>query len=340
MRLFSIFPNEVSFYEKMGVELFELDLEYENFFKQNAKIAGIDFYNTLFYQNKPFEWDDVSKRIAVLITSVALYQNWQILFSHKPAKLIGYGIGYLSALVCEGVISLRCAIKVIRSQDPNQAKILKLPGNVESLTERGGADNKGQLLDRMKHCLAMTGTPDVNMVMAGLEDAKIVMEVGPDNILSSMIDGKISSYYDTRRDCNHLLENVKYLKCFNQDYLILRFLGMMVSARNYNEDREASDKISKVYGKCMAIADKIRTGGFGKTPMAVLPGMPHTRPQEQPKSRISSQDDYFAALAYMRTIFELKALPKHEVSQRIKTLESETMIPLEKDYENVIVTIV
>lgn len=339
-KLFVIFPNESSFYEKMGVELFESDKEYEKFFVQNAKTAGIDFSNTLFYTNETWQWDTKSKQIAVLMTSVALYNNWHSLFEHIPDKLIGYGIGYISALVCAGVISLKSAIQVINGQDPRKVKILKLASKVESLTEKGCADNKDAIIKRIKNCLTIRGIPDAEVVMSAVSDTDMVLEVGPDNLLSVMIKGKISSYYDSQRDCNHLLENVKYRKYFNRDYLILRFLGMMVSARNYNEDKDAALKISLVYGQCKEIADKIRMRGFGNTPMAILPGRPSTILPDKPKYCMASQDDYFAAIAYLRTIFELKGLPENEVAYRLSALEMETLLTLQKDYNNVIVTII
>lgn len=338
-QLFIIFPNELSFYEKMGIEIFEMNKNYEDFFVKKTRMAGIDFCNTLFYQNKPYEWDIVSKRICVLMTSVALYQNWFELFKYTPDKLIGYGIGYLSALVCEGVISPQSAIQVIRSGNPRKAKIVKLPNKAEYLTEIGKVRTKEELFDKMFKCLSVSALPSDSKLDEAITGADIILEIGPDNLLRALIKDKISGYYDTKRDCNHLLENVKYLKFFNKDYLILRFLGMIVSSRNFNDNEEATDKVIKVYEKAKEIAEKVRLGGLGNTPMPEIPGMPQKLGHDVTKSRISSEDDYFAALAYMRTAFELKKLSESEILYRIKILEGEALIPIQKDYDNVIVTI-
>jgi len=341
LQLFVLFPNECSFYRKMCVEIFETDSEYEKVFKQGKKAAKIDFCDTLFYENVSYQWDEKSKRIAVLLTSVALYKTWYRIFGYTQHVLMGYGTGYLAALVCEGVLSLDSAIRMLRGARPSKFSIKFLPGKSESITSRGYASTKQKVQEKIIDAIGITEPISNDLLDLSLKNSDILMEIGPDNKLVSSannVNEKMYSYFDKKNDCNYVLENVQYKKMFNIDYCVLRFLGMAASTKNYNEDNNADAGIIKLYEELKRIANKVRANGLGQTVIPFPDTMPNgimgppAKKDTNQMENVLTDDDYRKALTYMHTIFVLKKVPDTEVAVRLKTLEIETLIPVCKDY--------
>ena len=130
MRVGILFPDEASFYGKMGAELYETYPEIRKLYQKLKLYARLDLRNTLIYENEPKQWSETEKKLAVLATQVALYQCWLETYKNKPIVFFGNGVGVLSALVCAGTVSLSKAVHMLRKDNWLLPRTAHLDGNV------------------------------------------------------------------------------------------------------------------------------------------------------------------------------------------------------------------
>lgn len=324
MEFMMLFPNEASFYERMGMEIYEnYNRQVKELYRKCKKYSNIDLTQTLIYENKRIEWDETTKMIAVLVTSVAYYQVWKSVYTYEPKYLTGYGLGYLSALVCAGTISLRTAIYIIKNK-----KIYGL--YFRNIADRVLAPSNGYILKAKRDILSeiqwcKENRPDMCAYVSYAEKNKInrVFEIGPNNLLSKSLckcsPGIISGYFDISGDNNYVLESFEYKKLFNLYYCVLRILGILVSTKNRNDNIIGyEENVIVAYQTVKSIVDSstkilLQTGEVNIT-----------------------EEDFNKCMEMLKVNFLYKHTPEEEIIERIKILESETMIRLKDKFADVV----
>lgn len=309
-----LFPDESSFYRRMGIEIFENYKEAEQVFKSASKVAKVKYESLLMYEHEPFYWDDTDKKIAVLVSSVSLYSVFSATSGIVPSVLWGRNTGYLAALVCEEVISLKNAIQFIRGKQPLPYHIKKLPELTVYGDGKQKCTTKKEVVEKIEASL-MEKTELQQMIdYVQARKVEALIEIGPNNLLYRQLEEQTQeffcTYLDTEEDCNCVLENILYKKFFNRFHAIKRMLGYVVSTKLNGGDDEAAQEVFHIYGDLKNIIDK------------------HNRMEQQGESVQISDEEYEECYQLMMENFEVKNTPIKEINQRLKMLEQETLLPM------------
>ncbi len=311
MRFGVIFPNEASFYHKMGAEIFENYPSVQKLYQKMSKT--IDLKRTLIYEQTEHNWDDTSKALAVLLTSVSFYRVWKETYQLKPTVLIGSGVGALSALVCAGTLSVSSAVGMICK------KSLKLPPFSQP---DGSVFACGKRLNDAAAVQALKKSPnEVETILHCVEEERLdcVIEIGPNNLITKALreaapNGAQFVSLDDPNDNAVILENFEYSKHFNYLYGARRMLAIAAATQNHNSDDENDEQIISAYLAVKAFVDealKKQYSGHGL--------------------HIGAYDLKLCA-DQLKIILRCKETPNEEVQARIIALENEIALPLRAQF--------
>lgn len=81
MRIGVMFPSEESFYEGMARELFENYDSVKKLFEKTKRISGVDLKGAVIYGTSRTKWNFITRSVAVLTASVAMYRLWEDIYS-------------------------------------------------------------------------------------------------------------------------------------------------------------------------------------------------------------------------------------------------------------------
>ncbi|HAU88104.1 MAG TPA: hypothetical protein DCW90_22295 [Lachnospiraceae bacterium] len=223
MRLAVNFPDEMSFYTGMGRELYENYPATRKMFRRLKKYAGYDLKR--FIYDNDMKLSENQKRIAVLVTSIAIYREWQNTSDIRPDYLCGKGIGYISALVCGGKLPLWYAVWRMR-----RGKIHK-----PSFTE-------------VSETICNTEERDKNNAL----DCEVLLEIGPSSHTTeteqiNQSKSQLKVYFDNPHDSSFILDNIKNQKLFNYLYAARRLSGIAVATQNHSANSEDYIQLDTAY---------------------------------------------------------------------------------------------
>lgn len=316
MNLVIIFPNEDSFYRKMGLEVYENYEIYRNLFNETSKSTKIRLKDTLIYENIPYEWDVVSKRVAVLLTSIGFYRIWKDKYQMEGKQFVGYGTGYLAALVCEGILKESDAIEMLHTKRVNP-KVLS--GQTISRTwclSKGTLPQSEQdILEEIEYCLCQI--PDscrLNSLLKNFDD--ILLEIGPDNRIAKKFNNRdklIIGWLDRKNDNCYILENFQQQKFLNRQFAVRKILANIVGTQNYNPEESSQDIVMRCYVEVRRILDDSLRGGTNQI----------------------SDNDWFLCMRCLRDNFVAKNVPEDEINIRLNKLENETLIDFRGEYKKI-----
>lgn len=311
MRFGVIFPNEASFYHKMGAEIFENYPSAQKLYQKVSKT--IDLKRTLIYEQTEQNWDDTSKALAVLLTSVSIYRIWMQTYHMKPTVLIGSGVGALSALVCAGTLSISSAVRMIRKHSLKLPPFAQPDGSVFACGQRLNDAAAVQALKKDTH--------EIDSILRCISKERLdcVIEIGPNNLMTkalceAAVDAVQFVSLDDPNDNAVILENFEYSKHFNYLYGARRMLAIAAATQNHNSNDENDEQIVSAYLAVKSFVD------------------------EALKKQYSGQSIHIGAYDLklcadqLKIILRCKKTPKEEVQARIIALENEIALPLRAQF--------
>ena len=309
MRVGVLFPDEASFYEKMGSEIYENYPEIRKLYDKMKFHTKLDLRNSLIYGNDPKEWTETEKKLAVLVTQVALYQCWSDTYKDKPIVFFGNGVGVLSALVCAGTITLQKAVHMVRKDNWVLPRTAHLDGSVFMCSYRSALTDPSVLrIQRL--------SVDENMyqgiyLYAQHADLDTVIEIGPDKRYTAELQKMyahsrpVFSYFDDAEDRAFAMENLFYKKHFNNLYAAKRMLGIAAATQNYNQSAEGDEKLIAAYLALKTYVDEMM------------------KKQSMGRDAFVSEYDFNLCVNQLSDILENKKVPAQEVCDRILDLRNE-----------------
>ncbi len=309
MRVGVLFPDEGSFYEKMGSEIYENYPEVRKLYEKMRFSMKLDLRNALIYDNEEKQWTETEKKLAVLLTQVALYQCWSDTYKDKPVVFFGNGVGVLSALVCAGTIPLQKAVRMIRKDNWVLPKLAHLDGSVFMCSYRSALTDPSVLrIQRL--------SVDENMyqgiyLYAQHADLDTVIEMGPDKRYTTELrkmyeqERPVFAYFDDAVDRAFALENLFYRKHFNNLYAAKRMLGIAAATQNYNQSTEADEKTVAAYVALKTYVDEMM------------------KKQSMGRDAFVSEYDFNLCVNQLSDILESKKVPVQEIRHRILDLRNE-----------------
>lgn len=322
MRLGMIFPDAAAFYRKMGMEIFENYPDVKKLYQKAKSAAQLDMKKSLIYEQTEGVWDEKTKNIAVLLTSVGFYRTWYERYKITPKVFFGNGVGVLSALVCAGTISVSNAIRMIRKDSWKLPLGKKADGKVYVISS-GKTIDEDEREPEARYNVPF-GERQIQMLLQYAWDEEIdsILEIGPNNGYTKVLEkfgpyeGIQIAYLDDSNDNAYILENFEYRKHFNHLYVVRRLLGVAAATQNHNgTDEEKNTQIVESYNMLRAyIDDMLKKEYMGKD---------------------ASVSDYDLQLCVeeLKKILRLKGTPAHEVQQRVLGIENETLVPLQQYFE-------
>ena len=314
MRVGVLFPDEASFYEKMGSEIYENYPEVRKLYDKMKFHTKLDLRNTLIYDNESKDWSETEKKLAVLVTQVALYQCWFDTYKNKPIVFFGNGVGVLSALVCAGTITLQRAVHMVRKDNWALPRMTHLDGSVFMCSYRSALTDPSVLrIQRL--------TVDENMyqgiyLYAQHAELDTVIEIGPDKRYTTELQKMyaqtkpVFSYFDDRKDRAFALENLFYRKHFNNLYAAKRMLGIAAATQNYNQTTEADEKFVAAYLALKTYVDEMM------------------KKQSMGRDAFVSEYDFNLCVNQLSDILDSKKVPVQEIQDRILSLRNEIALDL------------
>ena len=314
MRVGILFPDEASFYGKMASEIYENYPEVRKLYDKMKISTKLDLRNTLIYENDPKEWNDTDKKLAVLLTQVALYRCWFDVYKTKPVVFFGNGVGVLSALVCTETISLKRAVHMLRKDNWALPRTAHLDGSVFMCSNRSALTDPSVLrIQRL--------SVDENMyqgiyLYAQHAELDTVIEIGPDKRYTTELQKMyertktVFAYFDEAQDRAFALENLYYRKHFNRLYAAKRMLGIAAATQNYNHSTDADEKIIASYLSMKTYVDEMM------------------KKQSMGRDAFVSDYDFNLCIDQLKDILILKQVPTQEVQARILDLRNETAFDL------------
>ncbi len=309
MRVGVLFPDEASFYGKMGSEIYENYPDVRKLYEKMKICAKLDLRNSLIYENNVKEWTETEKKLAVLITQVALYQCWFDTYKTKPVVFFGNGVGVLSALVCVGTISLQKAVRMIRKDNWDLPRMAHLDGTVFMCSYRSALTDPSVL--RIQRLSVDENVYQGIYLYAQHADLDSVIEIGPDKRYTVELQKRyehnrpVFSYFDHREDRAFALENLYYRKHFNNLYAAKRMLGIGAATQNYNQGTESDEKIIAAYSALKTYVDEM------------------IKKQSMGRDAFVSEYDFDLCVNQLNDILEGKKVPVQEIRDRILELQNE-----------------
>ncbi len=314
MKVAVVFPNEDSFYRKMGMEIYENFEEMKVVFSECEKLTGLNLADALIYENSEHDWDELSKKIAVMAVGVGYYQVFQKTYGIEPQLFIGQGIGYLTALVCMNVISLRTAIKILNDKKCSEVFVKDPLCDIISISGNGATKLKKEICEEMYLCANRPVNIKEYPFWITKYNLDVLLEIGPNNILVQQIQNEKNEitygYLDTIVSHNHVLDNFIDKKYNNTIYGIMRILGIIFSTQNLNTTTENYDEILEAYNYAKSIVDKFNFAKIKNEEITI------------------TEEEYKNCIKCLKSNFIYKNTPKQEIEKRIKMLESETLLQL------------
>lgn len=309
MRVGILFPDEASFYGKMGSEIYENFPEVKKLYQKMKLLMGLDLRNALIYENEPKQWNETEKKLAVLATQVALYQCWFDTYKNKPIVFFGNGVGVLSALVCAGTISLQKAAQMIRKDNWLLPRTVHLDGSVFMCSYRSVLTDPSVLrIQRLSVDEAMYQGIYLYTQHADLDS---VIEIGPDKRYTKALQElyaqtrPVFAYFDDAQDRAFALENLLCHKHFNNLYAAKRMLGIAAATQNYYQGADADEKISAAYSALKTYVDEMM------------------KKQSMGRDAFVSEYDFYLCVNQLNEILTLKQVPLQEIRERILALRNE-----------------
>ena len=313
-----IFPNEDSFYKSMGIEVYENYKSYSNFFTEASKSARMNLRDCLIYDNIPYIFDVISRRVAVLVTSIGFYQLWKETYQMEGDQFVGYGSGYLAALVCEGILKFSDAIAMIRNKSVNEKAVPKqVVSRTFCLSKGRIAESRQDILEELQYSLFEV--PDDNELNAQIKkiNADVLLEIGPDNKTVKKLEkteNTINGWLDIKKDNNYILENLIEKKFFNRQFGVRKILANIVSTQNYNTEESSQDIVLECYSKVRNILDD----------------------SVQNQTNQITDRDFNSCMECLKDNFEAKKVTKDEIEKRLYKSEIETLIDFCNNYRSLV----
>lgn len=319
MKTLIVFPDRNAFYKGMGVEILENYKEVLPFYKAGKKKTGVDLIEACVYGELEHEFTIAEKQIAVMITSIAFYHVWKQKYEQVTCMLAGEGIGFLSALVCSGTISLKEAIRLIQGGKASIFLIKKVPEDVLLPSTGAFASTKKELVNEIHYIFDNHVTLATYVASGKKNGFDCMLDIGPGNTIVEKMEQLEEKMFctsiDNPEDPNYILEGFEYKKLFNPYYCSLRVLGIMTSTRNWNESTEEYKEIvTSHYQSVKEIVDKATIKLFQTGNMEI------------------SEEDLKECFDRLKAVWEQKKTPQAEIDRRMELLEQETLLPLRKQF--------
>lgn len=309
MRVGILFPDEDSFYGKMGAEIFEAYPEVRKLYQKLRLYARLDLRNTLIYENEPKQWSETEKKLAVLATQVALYQCWFETYKNKPVVFLGNGVGVLSALVCAETISLRRTVRMLKKDNWLLPRTARLEGNVFMCSYRSVLTDPSVL--RIQRLSVEEEMYQGIYLYTQHADLDSVIEIGPDKKYTEALcrlypqTRPVFAYFDDAQDRAFALESLQYRKHFNNLYAAKRMLGIAAATQNHQQSTEADEKIAAAYQALKTYVDEL------------------VKKQSMGRDAFVSEYDFDLCVGQLNEILTLKQVPEQEIRARILSLRNE-----------------
>lgn len=310
MRVGVLFPDETSFYQKMGSEIYENYPDVQKLYQKMKFFAKLDLRNTLIYENEEIEWNEIRKKVAVLMTQVAFYQCWFDTYKTKPIAFFGNGVGVLSALVCAGTITLQKAISMIRKDNWVLPRMAHLDGSVFMCSTRTALTDPSVL--RIQRLVLDDNMFQGIYLYAQHADLDSVVEIGPGKRYTMELQQMyhesrpVFANFDDPTDRAFAMENLIYKKHFNNLYAAKRMLGIAAATQNYCEGNEADEKIIASYQALKTYVDEM------------------VKKQHMGRDAFVSEYDFSLCVNQLNEILQFKKVPVEEIQNRILGLQNET----------------
>lgn len=308
MHITILFPSEESFYRRMGMELYENFPSYEEFFTKLNKASRINWKDVLIYENVPYNWDVVSKKVAVLLTSIAYFRLWKETYKQDCMQFIGNGIGYLSALVCEGILKETDAIAMIQNKSVKEKAVgTGVTSQTYCVSKGRMPESRQDILEEMKYVLWNAKEPsEFGEIVKGL-NTESVLEIGPDNKTLKGLKGKhnqVLAWFDRQGDNSYVLENIQLKKFFNRQYGVRKILANITSTQNYNPEEGAQEIVMKCYTEVRRVLDTSVQRGTNEI----------------------SEAEWNQCIQSLKENFAAKKVGQDEIEARYQHLEEETLL--------------
>ena len=321
MGLAIIFPEHESFYERMGVEIYENYPEVASIYKKCKSVCGFDLKKEVIYGETGKQLNEEQKKIAVLVTSVACYTVWKSVYQIEPDYYFGCGLGLLSALICTKAISLSQAIKMLQGKKVYKLLVKKPESSVVSIAHSKVISTKQEVIEEIADINEnMISSEKCESMVRKLEVGRL-LEIGPGNVIANRMQAQmpqsIIGYLDKTDDTNYILEHFQYHKNQSRYYCVLRILGLITSTRNNNDAQENYDEIITAYLAVKDIVDKATRALFSGESVQI------------------SDEEYEICLAMLKQNFQYKKTDKVEILERLQMLEGETLFSVRESFREI-----
>lgn len=321
MRIGVIFPDESSFYLGMGKDIYENYSDVRKLFKKSKQYAGFDLKRTLIYGKDSVNWNSERRSIAVLITSVALYNTWRSKTKVDAEVFFGSGVGILSALVCAGTLSLRFVVSMLRKRKMRRPLFIGTYGSVFD------ARNERLMTDRSTLNFECAKNPFDENVFAGVtrcaadSELDAVLEMGPGNSVTRQLSalstgaGTIYSYLDNPDDSSFGIENLEFGKLYNYFYASKKLLGIAACTQSFVESQDENAEVEALYSEMLARVSPAR--------VKQLAGENHG----------FDEGDFFEVAQRLNKILHIKRTPRNETAEYLLALQNETALNMSKYFK-------
>ena len=319
MRIGVMFPSEESFYEGMARELFENYDSVKKLFEKTKRISGVDLKGAVIYGTSRTKWNFITRSVAVLTASVAMYRLWEDIYSVSPVCYIGDGVGMLSALVCAGDVSFESALRFIMDSSEKFKAFLRPSGKVISYFDDGFLTGRKDISASAKVCLNAKMDVEKLEIVCQKHQIDCMIEIGPGCRYTDLL-GKDKEvflvYLDHPEDQNYILENFEYGKHFNNAYILKKILGIAVCTQNFNDGEGYEEEVVAPYNKVYSLVEK------------------YNRDRLQNSAADISDGEVDESVSLLKKILRFKMTPKEEVQKRIEMLQNETAVDFRPKFKD------
>lgn len=324
-KLVILFPSAASFYPGMGRALFEAHPWVRDFYHGLRRNLGFSMQESIIYPEKPIVTETM-KRLAVFLTSIALYRAWHKQYPSEKPMLTGFGEGLFSAFVCEGSLSAAEGIAMIKKDKERFPLLINPKGRVLDWQNRQRIDDR----QKAKQILSINRQePDTFrpfFAVLSEEEYDAVLEIGPDRRLFSRFHQQpeaqaiLCSYWDDQNDPSALLDHFAFSKFGNRQFLLRRLLGLAAASRNNTQDLQSAKEITVRYEALQLLVDR-------NVSISAL--------ESAEASTDCPEKVLREAALILQELFVLKQTPDAEIRQRITELEEETLLPVQELFSSV-----
>lgn len=312
-----LFPDTHSFYFGMGRELFETDSWTRRFYKTYQRALGFSMKNEVIYPSEERIISSEKKKLAVFMTSLALYHAWVEHYPTCQHHVIGFESGMITALTADQGLSVKEAISMLKKNTWCCPFFAHPRSDVWNWIDNRNIEDSADMQRALNQAQMNEGTMETMVQSLQEKKTKALLEIGPDRCLYDRIQTMKSnqtirfSYLEDRLDPSYMVENFEYSKFGNMDYLLRRLLGLAAASKNYASDTKTSSAIISTYDALQRLVEQT---------------LYITDPLDKTKTAI--ENTVFEAARLLKSLYQLKKTPEEEIEDSLFALEQETLLPV------------